>query len=206
MKRSKMPETGWLLVALVSLGSLARGLRLEPATAAFNINQNRTIHPLDYWGERDAGHNFTASPTKWRFPFYSLMLDRFVNGDPTNENANGTLFEHDIYSNQMRHSGDVDGLVDSLDYIQGMGIKAIYLIESILINQPWAADSYSPLDLTLLDFHFGGVEGWLIGFDSHLNDSTPFALQEHKAVWKTSRRYMDFDIGNEYNKSGKYPA
>ena len=46
-----------------------------------------------------------------------------VNGDPNNDNSNGTYFEHDIQSNQMRHGGDVQGLLDSLDYLQGMGIR-----------------------------------------------------------------------------------
>lgn len=46
-----------------------------------------------------------------------------MNGDPENDNINGTQFEHDISSNQMRHGGDVAGLVATLDYLQGMGIK-----------------------------------------------------------------------------------
>ena len=46
-----------------------------------------------------------------------------MNGDPTNDNINGTLFEHDIQSNQMRNGGDLQGLIDSLDYLAGMGIK-----------------------------------------------------------------------------------
>lgn len=41
-----------------------------------------------------------------------------------------------------------------------MGIKGLYLAGSPFINQPWAADSYSPLDLTLLDHHFGDIEAW----------------------------------------------
>lgn len=56
-------------------------------------------------------------------PFYTLFLDRFVNGDPYNDNINGTSFEHDLNSNQMRHGGDLQGLIDTLDYLQGMGIK-----------------------------------------------------------------------------------
>lgn len=55
-------------------------------------------------------------------PVYSLFLDRFINGDPSNDNANGTVFEHDPMDTQMRHGGDVAGLVDTLDYIQGMGV------------------------------------------------------------------------------------
>lgn len=37
------------------------------------------------------------------------------------------------------------GLVDSLDYLHGLGIRGIYLAGSLLHNLPWEADSYSPL-------------------------------------------------------------
>lgn len=50
-------------------------------------------------------------------------MDRYVNGDPTNDNLNGTVFETDMMSTQIRNGGDLQGLVDSLDYIAGMGIK-----------------------------------------------------------------------------------
>ena len=45
----------------------------------------------------------------------------------------------------------------------------------------------------------------LIGFEGYLNESTPFNPEEHNAVWKTSRRYPDFDIGHEYNESCEFP-
>jgi len=199
MKQLMMLPAGCLLATLVFLTTPVGGLRFDAATAAFNLNQNRSAtNLLDYCGERDKGYNYTASLKNWRFPFYTLLLDCFVNGDPTNDNANGTIFEQDIYSNQLRCGGNLDGLLDSLDYIQGMGIKAIYIAGSVFINQPWGADSYSPLDLTLLDFHFGDLDKWravideihrrgmyvilehtmatlgdLIGFEDHLNESTP---------------------------------
>jgi alpha-1,3-glucan synthase len=46
---------------------------------------------------------------------------------------------------QLRHGGDVDGLVDTLDYLHGLGIRGIYLAGSLLYNFPWMSDSYSPL-------------------------------------------------------------
>lgn len=46
-----------------------------------------------------------------------------MNGDPTNDDANGTVYEHDMMSNQFRNGGDVKGLQSTLDYLQGMGIK-----------------------------------------------------------------------------------
>lgn len=95
----------------------------DPAWTRYNLNTNKDAqHPLEYSGEW-TGHEYTPSPKNWRIPFYSLFLDRFVNGDPTNDNINGTLFEHDITSTQMRNGGDLDGLIDSLDYLHGMGIR-----------------------------------------------------------------------------------
>jgi len=93
-------------------------------------------------------------------PFYSLFLDRFANGDASNDDANGTAYETDVTNTNMRFGGDVLGLLDSLDYIHGIGIRGIYIVGSMFINLPWMPDSYSPLDLTLLDTHFGTLSDW----------------------------------------------
>jgi len=36
----------------------------------------------------------------------------------------------------------------------------LYLAGSRFINAPWAADGYSPLDFSLLDYHFGTISEW----------------------------------------------
>lgn len=101
----------------------ACALRFDPFQTAYNVNSNETANdPLDYWGEWQ-NHRFTPSPSNWRIPFYTVLLDRFVNGNPHNDDANGTQFEHDVSQTQLRHGGDIKGLQDSLDYLQGMGIK-----------------------------------------------------------------------------------
>jgi len=147
-------------VILLSSIYTTNALIYDPEFVDYNLNQNKTAtDPLDYSGSWP-DHIYTPSPVNWRFPFYTIFLDRFVNGDPTNDDANGTVYEHDFFSNQFRNGGDVQGLIDSLDYLQGMGIKALYLAGSPFINQPWGADSYSPLDLTLLDMHFGNITTW----------------------------------------------
>ncbi|KAJ5420316.1 hypothetical protein N7465_002835 [Penicillium sp. CMV-2018d] len=197
-----------------------------------NLNTNKTAtNPADYWGTWP-GHEgkYYPSPDNWRFPFYSFFLDRFVNGDPTNDNANGTTFEHDV-DQRIRHGGDVAGLVDSLDYLQGMGIKGIYIAGTSLLNQPWTSDGYGVLDTTLLDAHFGTLQVWrdaiteihkrgmyvlfdntiatmgdLMGFEGHLNTSTPFSEKEYHTLWKTDRQYKDFSIGTgDYNATCDYP-
>ena len=117
----------WSLSAglLALLATTASGWPYDESMLDYNLNTNKDAKsPVEYWGEwPDHKGKYNPSPENWRFPFYTLFLDRFVNGDPTNDNINGTLFEHDLGSNQMRHGGDVAGLVDTLDYLQGMGIK-----------------------------------------------------------------------------------
>lgn len=89
----------------------------------WNLNQNKSAQgPIDYWGAWP-DHDYHPSPDNWRFPMYTIFLDRISNGDPTNDDINGTDFEHVVNSNQMRHGGDLDGLLDTLDYIRGMGFK-----------------------------------------------------------------------------------
>lgn len=153
-----------------------------------------------------------------------------MNGNPVNDIANATAHEQDVHSTQLRFGGDIAGVVDSLDYLHGLGIKGIYIAGSPFLNQPWTADSYSPLDFTVLDHHFGTIQEWrdavdeihrrgmyvildntfatmgdLIGFEGHLNTSAPFSPNEHRAVWKSSRRYLDFDISDKYNAICQYP-
>ncbi|EKV15560.1 Glycosyl transferase, family 1 [Penicillium digitatum] len=204
----------------------------DEAYLDYNLNENKTAtNPADYWGTWP-GHEgkYHPSPDNWRFPFYSIFLDRFVNGDPTNDNANGTTFEHDV-DQRLRHGGDVVGLVDTLDYLQGMGVKGIYIAGTSLLNQPWSSDGYGVLDTTILDAHYGTIQAWrdaiteihkrglyvlfdntiatmgdLIGFEGHLNSSTPFSEKEYRTEWKTARHYRDFTIGaGDYNATCDYP-
>ncbi|KAH0555720.1 hypothetical protein GP486_006335, partial [Trichoglossum hirsutum] len=220
-----------LLLLLLLVPAVTNALRYDPSHVGYNLNENATATtPLDYWGQWD-GHQYHPSPENWRIPFYTIFLDRFANGDPMNDDANGTAWEHDVMSNQFRNGGDVRGLMGSLDYLQGMGIKGLYLAGSPHINIPWGSDGYSPLDLTLLDRHFGNIDDWrafiteahrrgmyvvlentmatmgdLIGFENYLNTSTPFRFDEHNAVWKSERRYHDFHPGNGFNDNCEYPT
>jgi alpha-1,3-glucan synthase len=112
-----------LIFLLCAFVSLVFSLKFDPQQVGYNLNEKKdATHPLDYWGEWQ-NHKYTQSPSNWRVPFYTLFLDRYVNGDPSNDDANGTVFEHDVMDTQLRYGGDLAGLVDTLDYIQGMGVK-----------------------------------------------------------------------------------
>ena len=114
---------GCLYLVWLLLTSITVALKYDPEQVTWNLNSNQSAtDPLDYSGAWQ-DHVFTPSPSNWRMPFYTIMLDRFVNGNPSNDDANGTQYEHDITQTQLRHGGDIRGLEDSLDYLQGLGIK-----------------------------------------------------------------------------------
>ncbi|KXT01368.1 hypothetical protein AC578_6619 [Pseudocercospora eumusae] len=214
------------LANLASLTALAHASYYDEAEAQWNLNVNKNAaNPLEYsaphWPASFAHH---PSPDNWRFPFYSFFLDRFVNGDPTNDNANGTNWEQDYKQTQLRHGGDIAGVQDSLDYLQGLGIRGIYLVGSAMINLPWEADGYSPTDHTILDHHLGNIEDWrtviqeihrrgmyvildntmatmsnLLGFEGYFNTSADWSFKEHKTQYTSTNVYRDFYIGNEYH-------
>ncbi|KAJ5986732.1 hypothetical protein N7451_011097 [Penicillium sp. IBT 35674x] len=218
------------LLILLLLGVFASSWPYDESLGNYNLNQNKTAQgPIDYWGAWP-DHEYHPSPQNWRFPVYTIFLDRISNGNPENDDINGTAFEHVINSNQMRHGGDLDGLIDTLDYIHGMGFKAIYFAGTYLMNLPWAYDGYSPADTTLLDMHYGTLEDWrrtiteihkrdmyvlvdntlstmsnLIGFKGYLNGSANFKASEYEVEWVTERQYADFKFGNVWNDTCKYP-
>lgn len=116
-----MQRSAILILSLLS--ATAFSWPYTESLVEYNLNENKTAEsPIDYWGEWP-DHEYHPSPDNWRFPIYTIFLDRIANGDPKNDDINGTAFEHVVGSNQMRHGGDLVGLIDTLDYIRGMGFK-----------------------------------------------------------------------------------
>jgi alpha-1,3-glucan synthase len=131
-----------------------------PENAAYNLNQNaQASSPINYHNLWE-NHTYFPSPSSWRFPFYTLMLDRFADGNPRNNDISGTLYEFDPLQVNFRHGGDIQGLKLHLDYLADLGIKGIYIAGTPFLNEPWDYHSYNPLDFTLLDPHFGNLQEW----------------------------------------------
>lgn len=62
---------------------------------------------------------------------YSVMTDRFANGDPSNDTGgiSGGPLQHgfDATKKQFYNGGDIKGLTEKLDYIQSLGMNAIWI-------------------------------------------------------------------------------
>lgn len=112
-----------VVLSLFLLLQQCLALRYDPAQVGYNLNENQNaIEPKDYWGTWE-NHTYNPSPENWRMPFYVLTIDRYIDGDPTNNEANNTVFEKFWMSNQFRFGGDTAGIMSDLDYVQGLGGK-----------------------------------------------------------------------------------
>ncbi|MBF7072000.1 hypothetical protein ISG33_01120 [Glaciecola sp. MH2013] len=104
---------------------------------------------------------------------YFVMIDRFNDGDKSNNDFG--LNEYNPSKESHFNGGDIKGLIDKLDYIQGMGFTAVWITPPVL-NQ-W----FSP------STNYGGYHGyWAKNFkelDPHfgsLNDYKELADELHK--------------------------
>ena len=137
----RIPWTVWSFLSLAGL-SLASPYRDDLVQYNINTNQNAQS-PLEYTTSR-SNTTYTPSPDNWRaIPFYTILLDKFADGDPSNNDYFGTMFEYDWRETQLRAGGDLKGLVAKLDYLYGMGIRGIFISGTPFINMLWQADSTS---------------------------------------------------------------
>src|SRR6185295_17148824 len=85
-------------------------------------------------GLPDAGLLHVASPTWEEQVVYFVMIDRFNDGEPSNDDQHQNEFDQtdgDKYS-----GGDLQGIIDKLDYIQGLGATAVWITPPVA-NMWW---------------------------------------------------------------------
>lgn len=98
---------------------------------------------------------------------YFVLPDRFDNGDPSNDRGGLTgdrlVTGYDSAHKGFYHGGDLKGLTRKLDYIQGLGITAIWfapVFKNKPVQGPKGDESagyhgYWITDFTTIDPHFG---------------------------------------------------
>ncbi|MEU4642807.1 pullulanase-type alpha-1,6-glucosidase [Micromonospora sp. NPDC023814] len=150
--------------------------------------------------------------------FYFVLPDRFANGDPRND-AGGPTGERlstglDPKDKGFYHGGDLRGVTDRLDYIQGLGTTAIWLAP-IFKNRPVQGTGsdvsagyhgYWITDFTQVDPHFGtrddlkrlvrlahqrGIKVYLDVIVNHTADVIKYAEDKYTYVDKATSPYTD---------------
>ncbi|MDN5685261.1 MAG: pullulanase-type alpha-1,6-glucosidase [Brachybacterium sp.] len=172
----------------------------------------------DYTAEDEA---LTSAP--YRHPgsgetFYFVLTDRFANGDPSNDTGGieGGRLEHgfDPTDKGFYQGGDIAGLHEKLDYIEDLGMSAIWLTPSFTNNpvQGEGEDAsagyhgYWVTDFTTIDPHLGTNEelkaliddahsrGIKVYFDiitNHTADLIDYEEGEYSYVDQATSPYLD---------------
>ncbi|MEO0404461.1 MAG: alpha-amylase family glycosyl hydrolase, partial [Bacteroidota bacterium] len=88
---------------------------------------------------------------------YLIMPDRFSNGDPSNDKVIGFL-DQSLNRDSMyhRHGGDLQGVLNHVDYLKGLGVSALWLNPVIENNEPEESyHGYAATDLYQVDKRLG---------------------------------------------------
>ena len=106
------------------------GADAVPGTAKITIGKTRkkTVVNWPILARRTGnGLNYAQGVTS-KDLVYLIMPDRFSNGDPANDKIKGmrdqSLRRDSVFN---RHGGDLKGVLNKLDYLQDLGVTAIWL-------------------------------------------------------------------------------
>jgi pullulanase-type alpha-1,6-glucosidase len=101
---------------------------------------------------------------------YFVMTDRFANGDPGNDTGGDTSGDPLVNGflptdKGFHHGGDLAGLMSQLDYLQGLGVTAIWITppfandwiqgDGTIAGSSSSYHGYWQVDYTTIDPHFG---------------------------------------------------
>lgn len=100
--------------------------------------------------------------------YYQIYVDRFCNGDPSNDVETGEYFYIGDKSVRVEqwdkppatmgvrefYGGDLQGIMDKLDYLQGLGVEVLYL-NPIFVSP--SNHKYDSQDYDYVDPHYGVI-------------------------------------------------
>lgn len=93
---------------------------------------------------------------------YLIMPDRFSNGNPNNDSIEGMPDKLDRENPNGRHGGDIQGIINHLDYLQDLGITAIWNTPLMEDNQPKVSyHTYAISDYYKIDARYGTNEDYV---------------------------------------------
>ena len=159
----------------VSLSFEARqSIQISANTADGNVSN--TIH-IPFW--RDAFDWNSAV-------MYFAFVDRFSNGDPGNDTPFGATWESGDYM-----GGDWQGLIDKMDYLDAMGVNALWITSPL--NNPEGLFGGS-CDMTITGYH-GYWPSDPQNLEEHFGDSALLHILIREAHSHGMRVLVDW-VGN----------
>lgn len=93
---------------------------------------------------------------------YLITPDRFANANPNNDSVEGLLeTEVDRTNDYARHGGDIEGIINHVDYIKDMGFTAIWSCPLLTNDMPRSSyHGYAITDYYQVDPRFGANQDY----------------------------------------------
>lgn len=94
---------------------------------------------------------------KWvtKTVWYQIFSERFANGNPKNDPDNVVKWESEDPTPFNFFGGDIQGIIDHLDYLESIGVNGLYLCP---IFKATSNHKYDTEDYFLIDPHFGDAK------------------------------------------------
>ena len=131
----------------------------QPGTRylVFRMGEEEFKYAYELQARRDGSEQRTSFTTA--DAIYLLMPDRFANGNPDIDSTDDTAEKVNRGDFFGRHGGDIQGIIDHLDYIAKTGYTAIWSTPLLLDNEPTASyHGYACADYYHIDPRFGSNE------------------------------------------------
>lgn len=121
--------------------------------------EEKYLSVTDYYFEMPYFHEvdrFKAPEWVKGTVWYQIFPDRFAKGDPAIDPDNVLPWNSKEHPGRNDfYGGDLQGIIDNLDYLQGLGINGIYLTP---IFEAATNHKYDTIDYKTIDPHFGDEE------------------------------------------------
>lgn len=92
---------------------------------------------------------------------YLIMPDRFANGDPSNDSHPKMTEKANRNEKGGRHGGDLQGVIDQLDYLEDLGVTAIWSTPLLEDNDvSYSYHTYAQSDVYNIDPRYGSNEDY----------------------------------------------
>ena len=132
---------------------VGRGVRPGTARLVFSHDGERISVPYEIAKRpSDRGRTSFSSADL----IYLIVPDRFANGDPSNDETPDTKDRCDRSEPNARHGGDIRGIIARLDYLQDLGVTALWPTPLLEDNDPRVSyHGYACSDYYRIDPRFG---------------------------------------------------
>ncbi|HET8855211.1 MAG TPA: alpha-amylase family glycosyl hydrolase, partial [Salinimicrobium sp.] len=92
---------------------------------------------------------------------YLIMPDRFANGNPENDSHPSMVENVNREKRGGRHGGDIEGIIEHLDYLEDLGVTAIWSTPLLEDNDStYSYHTYAQSDVYSIDPRFGTNEDY----------------------------------------------